>query len=106
MTAGLSFPKTPIGCCSGCCIRRLTLTCSKKKATHKYSFPPYSTEVQETHRRRDRERKKFKNDGSGRYLRLKPVMEKLEEGFFSQIRKPSHQSKGNNGQRYGRNLGS
>jgi hypothetical protein len=45
--------------------------------------------------------KKFKNDGSGRYLRLKPVMEKLEESFFSQIRKPSHQSKGNNGQRYG-----
>jgi len=50
--------------------------------------------------------KKFKNDGSGRYLRLKPVMEKLEESFFSQIRKPSHQSKGNNGQPYGRNLGS
>ncbi len=82
MTAGLSFPKTPIGCCSGCCIRRLTLTCSKTKATHKYSFPPDSTEVQETHRRRDRERKKVQKRWQWKVPQIKARDGKTREKFF------------------------
>ncbi len=82
MIAGLSFPKTPIGCCSGCCIPRLTLTCSKKKATHKYSFPPDSTEVQETHRRRDRETKKVQKRWQWKVPQIKARDGKTRGRFF------------------------
>jgi len=79
----------------------------QKKSHAQILIPPQTQQKSKKRIEEVTERgKKFKNDGSGRYLRLKPVMEKLEESFFSQIRKPSHQSKGNNGQPYGRNLGS